>query len=303
MKLARIYAPLAIALTSLVGCSGGESVTDKDGGVDSGPPPNEIRFDTTSYTLQPGEEKRYYCFTTRLPADKPTIAEEITPIYGKATHHLAIYYTIQAEPDGAFDCPQLVKNTWLPLYVGGVASGSLKAPPGAGFHLFKNQQLLVQLHLLNAGAAPVEDKATIVLKTTDNTNAVPAGIYGFDYRGLNIPAQSQGVIQGMSCPNMPWDMDVFAVLGHMHQLGKNIDVSRGAQPGDEMLYQAAWNFDDQPTVPKSLKIKTGDNIHLRCTYDNPGAMDVTYGESSFQEMCAFVFYYTPFKLVNGCTQP
>lgn len=315
MKFASLPAVCLLLSACLLGCSGGGSETNSplpDGGTppdsgappDSGPPPDasEIRFDTSTYTLKPGEEMRYLCFTTRLPGDAATIVNEIVPLYGKATHHLGIYYTLTAEPDGAFDCPELVRETWVPLYGGGAESGTLKAPEGAGFHLPKGQQILVQLHLLNAGSEPVSDKATIVFKTTDDKNATAAGMFGFDNRQIHIPAHTSDVVQTMSCPNVDVDMDVFAVFGHMHQLGKHIEVSRGAQPGDELLFEEGWNFDNQPTVPKSFHISKTDTVHVRCTYDNPSDADFAYGESTFDEMCSFVFYYTPYTSLNGCVQ-
>lgn len=51
------------ACAGLLGC----------GGDDTGATPPEedpgVRFETSSYSLMPGEEKRYFCYTTRLPAD------------------------------------------------------------------------------------------------------------------------------------------------------------------------------------------------------------------------------------------
>lgn len=268
--------------------------------ADAGTKAAEIRFDTSSYTLKPGEERRYMCFTTRLDSDVATIVKQISPIYGKATHHLGIYYTLSAEPDGAFDCPELVRANWIPLYGGGVESGTLKAPDGAAFHLLPHQQILVQLHLLNAGPDPVEDKATIVFETSKDTSLKKAGMFGFDNRNLDIPAHGKDVAQAMSCPNVGVDMDVFAVFGHMHQHGKSIHVTRGAAPGAEMLFQEGWNFDNQPTVPKSFHVSKTDTINIGCTYDNTGDTSLAYGESTANEMCSFVFYYTPYESLNGC---
>jgi hypothetical protein len=292
LSLALLASPL------LVACGGsGDPIPPVE---DAGTKPNEVRFDTSTYTLKPGEERRYMCYTTRLPGDAATLVKQVAPIYGKATHHLGIYYTIAAEPDGEFECPELVRETWIPLYGGGVESGTLKAPDGAAFHLLPKQQILVQLHLLNAGAETIEDKATIVLETSTDTTLKKAGMFGFDDRDLNIPAHSKGVAQGMSCPNVGVDMDVFAVFGHMHQHGKTIQVTRGAAPGAEVLYQDGWNFDNQPTVPKSFHVSAKDTINIGCTYDNDGDADLHYGESTANEMCSFAFYYTPYEALDGC---
>lgn len=288
----------AIALFASA-CSSGGGDTTSSSSSSSGTmnPADEVRLETTTYTVKPNEEIRYFCYTATLPADVETIAEEITPEYGKATHHVAIYQTIAKEPDGAFMCPELIKTTWLPIYVGGVASGSLKMPDGAGIKFNKGQQILIQLHLLNAGNADVTDKAAVVFKKAASSNVMPAGLFGLDNRKIKLPPASSDVKVAMDC-TIPHDMDVFAVLGHMHQLGKTLNVTRGAT--NEPMYSEVWNFNDQPTVPKSFSLKKGDTLHLGCSYDNPGAKEVDYGESSLTEMCAFVLYHTPFEGLNGC---
>jgi hypothetical protein len=289
------YLPILVACVGLLGCGG------EDAGTTPPVESPEVSFETSSYSLMPGEEKRYFCYTTRLPEDQETIITEITPTYGAATHHLGIYYTLSPEPDGAFECPELVRETWLPLYGGGVESGSLKLPEGAGFRLPKNTQVLVQLHLLNASSAAIEDKAAITFKTADPAREVtPAGMFGFDNRTIQIPAASKDFEQAMSCPAVGREMNVFAVFGHMHTLGKHIEASRGASPGDEILYEADWLFDDQPTIPANFQIKPTDNIHIRCWYDNPTTHTLTYGENTSDEMCSFVFYYTPYEALDGC---
>jgi hypothetical protein len=261
------------------------------------PPPGstEIDLDTASYTVQPGEEKRYFCFTTRLPADQDTYVTQIEPVYGKATHHLAVYYTLTDEPDGAFDCPQLFKPTWIPLYGGGIQSGTLTLPQGAAFHLQKNQQILVQLHLLNASQSPVTDKATIKLSTTADTSVVEAGVWGMLDTQISIPPNAPGD-ETMDCTTSK-PLNVFAVFGHMHQLGTHIELSENGGP---MLFSENWNFNDQPTVAKSFQLNAGDSVHLHCQYDNTTSQAVSYGESSFNEMCAFVLYYTPYHGLDGC---
>jgi hypothetical protein len=281
------------AVASIASCAG-----SNDGAPAASAAPT-VTFTTQPYTLKPGDEK-YYCYTMDLPEDRETVVRKITPTYGKATHHFGLYYTLAPEPKGFSECPLLIKETWIPLYGGGVDSGNLELPQGAGFRLAKGQQLLIQLHLLNAGTSDVTDTGTMTLETLDPTTKItPAGMFGFDNRDLALPAKSAAVEAEMSCP-APFDMDVFGVFGHMHTLGKHIEVSRGATPGAEVLYSTPWIFDQQPTTPVALKIKKGDQLHIKCRWDNTLDKVVTYGESTGDEMCSFVFYYTPYARLDGC---
>jgi Copper type II ascorbate-dependent monooxygenase, C-terminal domain len=289
--------PLALALAA---CGSSGEMQGSSSGAGAGPETADtFSFDTASYTVQPGQEVRYMCYTTTAPADKELTITEITPIYGKATHHLGVYSTLAPEPDGVFDCPELEKPTWIPLYGGGVESTPLTMPPGAAMHVAAGQQILVQLHLLNASAEVVTSKASIVFKTSDEPNLTPAGIFGMSDQVIDLPPHSSGVTATMSCPASN-DMDVFAVFAHMHQLGQTFEASRGAVAGQDVFFQTNWNFSNQPTTPLVTHSSADDMVTVRCTYDNPGSTDVTYGESTYQEMCAFVLYYTPYPGLNGC---
>jgi hypothetical protein len=303
LSLVLAFATCALVATAC-GDDGGASAsgTGTGGAGGAAPAPNEYRFETSSYEVKAGEEINYYCFTTTIPDDAEMVVRKITPLYGKATHHLGVYTVLgNSEPEGAFVCPELTRETWIPLYGGGVESGSLELPEGSGFKLKAGQQVLVQLHLLNPTGNDVNDKATIVFETTDAPDVIPAGMYGMDNRDIRVPALGSNVEQSMTCAKAGRTMDVFAVFGHMHQAGKVIELSRGAVPGEEILYRNdAYNFDDQPTQPASFHIDENDQLHLRCWYDNATDMEMAYGESTFDEMCSFVLYHTPYEGLFGC---
>lgn len=262
-------------------------------------PTDHVTLESTPYTLQPGEEK-YFCYTMRLPADRDVAITKLTPKYGVGTHHILAVQTIATEPEGFSECNVLIRTTWVPLYTGGLNSGALALPENIGFRpLERGQQILMQLHLQNATDAPITDVTSLRLDFVDQTPEIqPASIYGLDNRKINVPAHSMAT-SAMSC-NASKDLDVFAVLGHMHKQGVHLDVSRGATAGAEMLYEEAWKFEEQPVTLKSFHVNKGDNLHLRCTHKNDGNAPLLYGESSDTEMCSFVMYYAPATGLDGC---
>ena len=276
-----------LLLVVLVGCTSS----------DDGP---HVDLQSTPYTLQPGEEK-YFCYAMNLPADRDIAITKLTPTYGAGTHHILFSQTIAHEPDGFSECNVLIRTTWVPLYAGGKDSGPLVLPENTGFKpLERGGQVLMQLHLQNSTDAPITATTTMRIDYVDATPDVkPASIYGMDNRVLTIPPHSTGTMSEMSCM-MDKDLDVFAVLGHMHKHGVRLDVSRGAVAGAEMLYQEDWNFETQPVTPTTFHVARGDNLHLRCTHKNETDTPVVYGESSDTEMCAFVMYYAPATVLDGC---
>lgn len=256
--------------------------------------PRAIRFETLPYTLAPGEEK-YFCYTMTLPADRETAIAAFRPTQGKLVHHLVLSYTLANEPDGFSECPVRFKDTWVPLFESGRESGSLTMPPGAAVR-FRGQQLLMQLHLVNATRAPITETSAIAMESMD-APVVSAGLFGFDNRVFAIPPKSMGTAASMSC-TMTRDMDVFAVLGHMHGRGSHLELKRG----DEVLFQTQWNFDVQPTTPLQLKVKKGDTLDFRCTWNNESDATIQYGDRAEDEMCSLIWYYIPYDRPDGCAK-
>jgi len=261
--------------------------------------PNSTTLDA-KYTLQPGDEK-YFCYTTTLPADRDIAITKMTPTYGISTHHILVAQTLTPEADGFSECPVLIRDTWLPLYGGGLDSGPLVLPSNTGFTVLnRGQQVLMQVHLQNLSDQPLTATTSMKIEYVDVTpDLIPAGIYGFDNRLLTIPPHTEAAINDMSCM-ADRELNVFAVLGHMHKHGAHLDVSRGANINDEMMYSEAWTFETQPVTPVSMHVSKGDNLHLRCTHKNNGDTPIVYGESSDTEMCSFVMYYAPAAGLDGC---
>ena len=279
---------LALLASSAFSCSSSSSSSSSS----TGP---VVSVASTQYTLAPGDEK-YFCYTTTLAAD--TVVTGFTPNYGPAAHHILLAQTIAPEPDGFSECTVLFKTTWVPLFVGGKGSTPAKLPDGAGIKLLAGAQVLLQLHLQNAGSANVTGATSVDMQTTDASKPyTPAGIFGIDNRQIDIPAGASNFEAKMDCKATK-PMNVFAIFGHMHKTGQHLTLNRGS----ETIYDADWKFDLQPTTQKTMTVAPDDTLSLHCFYGNNTASDIKYGESSNQEMCAFVLYYTPFDGLNGCVQ-
>jgi hypothetical protein len=291
--LASRLLPLVLAVLAL-SCSSksaGSASSSGDGGD-----PNTVTLGSDTYTLQPGDEK-FYCYTMTLPKD--VVVTGFTPSYGQATHHIVFAQTLALEPDGFSECDVFFKTTWAPLFVGGVGTTPLELPAGSGMALTSGTQILLQLHILNASAAPVTGSTSITMQLAADPTApyTPAGIYGLDDETINIPAGAVGFQQSMPC-TIDKPLNVFAYFGHMHRLGTQISVTRNGQP----LIGENWDFDVQPTTATTLTLNPNDQLELTCTYSNTTTNAVTFGESTKNEMCVFVFYYTKYDGLDGCQQ-
>jgi hypothetical protein len=102
-------------------------------------------------------------------------------------------------------------------------------------------------------------------------------------------------------------MQLRAVAGHMHMLGRSIRIDLQRQDGtsQRLLDVTAWDFDDQraTVLPRTLTVHAGDRLRVTCTHDAslrqklPALAKlppryVVWGEGSSDEMCLGIVSYT-----------
>jgi hypothetical protein len=281
---------------ALAGCSGAPA--------SNGPAPGTgYRMATPQITLTAGEEK-YLCYTVTLQEAADIAVTKFASTPSPVVHHFEVFQTLAPESAGLFDCSAtLIKQTWLPLFGGGAAVGGLTLPAGSGFKLPKDAQLLLQLHLLNATTGPATAQVTVDMTYAPNAATVtPAGIYAVGSMAINLPAGASNVQIASPHCTLGKQYNVFAVQPHMHTLGTRIAFSTGAsEAAMQPVYQRdPWVFGVQPIDLFATTLNPGDYVGATCTYDNTTSQPVMYGESTKDEMCYFVLFYTPFDHLNGC---
>ncbi len=102
-------------------------------------------------------------------------------------------------------------------------------------------------------------------------------------------------------------MQLRAVAGHMHLLGRSIRIDLTRQDGtsQRLLDISAWDFDDQraTVLPNTVTVHAGDRLQVTCTHDAglrrklPALAKlppryVVWGEGSSDEMCLGIVSYT-----------
>ncbi|MGI8666848.1 MAG: hypothetical protein ACR2N4_12580 [Jatrophihabitans sp.] len=102
-------------------------------------------------------------------------------------------------------------------------------------------------------------------------------------------------------------MQIRAVAGHMHLLGKSIQIDLQRTDGTSLrlLDIKVWNFDDQraTVLPAPVTVHPGDRLRVTCTHDATlrqklpalaklAPRYVVWGEGSSDEMCLGIVSFT-----------
>jgi hypothetical protein len=184
------------------------------------------------------------------------------------------------------------------------------APPGS--HLLPLQTLLlpapVELPCPAGQAGPLCDRVAsvfdVVRRFGIDAGKVVAGLQLLC--GGSIMQPRAGPTQSCARP-VNNTMQIRAVAGHMHLLGRSVQIDLLRQDGSSqrLLDIKVWNFDDQraTVLSQPVTVHPGDQLRVTCTHDAtlrtklPALAKlppryVVWGEGSSDEMCLGLVSYT-----------
>lgn len=291
MRLHSLSACVALLCAGLVSCSGSDSSSANTGST--------YEFQTTTFTVPAGEE-HYMCYAVTLDHDMQV--NQFDYKSHQVVHHFLFARTTVPEPEGMAECNVLFRTSWVPLFGAGASNAHLSLPSDTAYTFHKGDQLMVQLHLLNTTQKDITDSVGIKLGVTNQPDAKSVGVYAFGTTDIALPpASKHDVVNECTVDS---DVNVFAVLPHMHYLGNTLKFEVADANGNyqEVYRRSPWSFDDQFVDDHPLQLKAGTKTRITCSYDNNTAKEVDFGESSHDEMCFLVTFARDRTGLDGCVK-
>jgi hypothetical protein len=193
--------------------------------------------------------------------------------------------------------------TWLP------GTGPYLLPEGTGIPIEEDAIFVMTLHysLTSFDGQPDDTHLELLLEPTVERPVEALRVLDPEWRegALVIPAGQQDVTFTYTMPltadalvelDPAEGIEVLSVQLHMHEHGQRGHVLLNRGQGVETLLDIPrWNFDWQLDywLMEPVVLHTGTAIQVECAFDNTaGTKDVTWGESSQDEMCGTVMYVT-----------
>jgi hypothetical protein len=238
------------------------------------------------WTLPAGEEIPELCIEAVLTED--IYVSAIRPVHPQGTHHTLL--AIGDAEDGR--CNANVASGLI--YAAGVGSDGIQLPPGVAMKLAAGRVLKLGLHLYNTsteelrGTSGMEVQRLLPEEVKYLSEAVLAG--PFD---LAIPPGRH--LASNDC-EITEEQTLYALFPHMHQFGVHFKTTATVSGNPIVLHDGPYDFEEQyqMAIDPRLTLRAGDTIRTECTYQNPTAKTVTFGESSDTEMCfSILFRYPP----------
>lgn len=286
-------------------------------------PPTLARTDvelsvSASYTPTHSPDD-YRCFLIDWPYDVDMwiTGIHIKPQNREIAHH-AIPYLIPAEDVDAFvalddEAPgpgypcfggpggsvaSLQRMRWLGAWAPG--GGATLLPEGVGLKVSPGAKVALQMHYhvdseqLSAQVPPA-DQTQVAFQLSAEAQGWATTQPWTDIAwvlgaGMEIPAQSTGVTHEFRYTIQ--NNQGFAIRSaslHMHELGREARFSVVHPDGTEscLLHEDHWDFNWQRAyaLRHPVIVEPGDEVVLRCTWDNPTDHDVKWGDGTLDEMC------------------
>lgn len=176
---------------------------------------------------------------------------------------------------------------------GGMAPGM---PEGIALKIAKGEQVVIQSHYHNTSAKPrlVMDAVDIeLLVSPDPAKLKIADPFAVLASNFKIP-KGVGNFTAEKVCKLDRDMAIYMMLGHAHENAVDFTYERKPMGSEtyELLYKstdgkALRNSPDVKTFSTGLTWKKGDQVRLRCTWQQTDH-DITWPE----EMCVALMYYT-----------
>jgi hypothetical protein len=273
-------------------------------------------------TAQEGEPDVYRCFVLsgQLSTEEFISGIEVLPGNPEIVHHVLVFQDTSSIP------VQLDARDAEPGYAGFGGVGSNTAtllavyapgtqpyyfPKGFGLRLQKNARIIVQMHY-PAGTKGKQDQTTVRLLFDKSPGVRPVLINSLlDHDQITdgpfiIPANQVKTFHQEY--TAPVNASLFAVMPHMHLLGKSSKIIAITPTKDtipivnipewDFHWQMAYTFKTLQKIPRGTVLKsqvtydnTTDNHH---NPNNPPKV-VTLGEGTADEMMLTYFYYTLYR--------
>ncbi len=195
-------------------------------------------------------------------------------------------------PDGSLDFSNVLPMAYHVFFGGSMSpTGGYAFPPGIALRLPANAALDINVHYVNASAAPIMGEAYANLHTVDASQVQQvASTINLSNTGLQLPPR-QRTTQTRTF-RFSTLTRVLMLTSHMHKHGElfQIRVAGGARDGELVFENTDWEHPRIVTFDSPIILQPGEGLTSIITYNNTTDRTLTFGLTSEDEM-GIIFGY------------
>ena len=186
---------------------------------------------------------------------------------------------------------------------------TLTLPERVAYTFGANQFIRLEMHFINAGDEAAEATATAEFYAVPDTDIDHEAEFLFigspDIDFTLQPGGTESLTAYFPLPSSLDAINFFAITGHTHKLGSDMDVSTAPSetgPRTEIYNPTPYSWDEPESKRYDFTVPDGGGFEFTCGWTNTGTspVSVQFGESANQEMCFFWSYYYPSRGAKVC---
>ncbi len=254
---------------------------------------------------------QHHVIPTNLTEDKTIVGFEFRPGNPSVVHHAILFLDTSGngrrkdaetpEPGyttfGSIGVPTAgIIGVWTP----GLTPRFF--PQGAGMHIPKGADIILQLHIHPSGK-PETDQSSIALYFADKPveRMMSRSPFVLGSLIIDVPPGSADTTVTSSI-TLPTDVTLISLLPHMHLIGKEMKITATLPDGAEesLLWIKDWNFywQDNYVYHEPVRLPAGTKLEMISRYDNSAdnplnpsdpPRRVLFGNGSTDEMSFGIF--------------
>lgn len=278
-------------------------------------PPDLVLSPEAPYTpASTGDTFRCFVLPAVFPEDRYVRAIDVQPEAKEFVHHVSITIDLNgdaarldaADPapgfdlfDGGLSLPTQFLGTWVPN------SDPFQLPSGTAMKLPAGSRLMIQVHYHPHEGEIHADQTQVAVYFEHGRVEKLARSAQFYVNTIDLPAGAKNVAVSTE-KFVPEAMEVFAILPHMHYLGRTIEATAVLPSGERQClveiddWSIRWQSSYRYATP--ITLPAGTKIEVHATYDNSAGnpdnpsnppRDVHQGYLATDEMCGVELTWAP----------
>ena len=249
----------------------------------------------SSITLTPGQEQ-FLCYYKDVPGGSVDVGGFRSWMTKGASHHFIVFQG-SGGVDGSLQSCAFGSGAWVYATSKSGMLVGMDMPPSVGLPFNTGTSLVLNMHLVNTGVSVVSPVVKLNVLFAKDVKYKAAAAYSALSPNLqiNIPAFGTQTVNG-TC-TVPAGSNFFLWTTHTHKYATNVDINYVSGGKSERIVNTTdWeNPGTRTWGPNNfLTTKAGDSFKYACSYKNPNAFAVTFGETAASnEMCMAIGYFFP----------
>lgn len=265
--------------------------------------------DTSPFPV--GLNESYSEFYYKVPWPQGSLATRFGTKYDKTEvlHHWLMFANNNVLGGDGVVSPNVTGSTLgtdSELIAGWAVGGcTTRYPDDVGVALPQSLYIMVQWHHYNTTRATVGDNsAAQICVVPAGSRPNTAGLTFLGTERISVPPGAKGTAFGTCINTTNQPITIIGFNPHMHTIGVNMksEVKRAGAAAYETVFDKSFVFDYQTNyiLQNPIVLQPGDTIKSTCEFQNSGARNVGFGQSTNQEMCyQFTLSYPYGALNNG----